>query len=160
MAFSENINRVKPGWVRAAALMAYLLSMLLPPFQAREQALEFVGLFVLFTGWLTIWPGFALPGLAWLANPLVILSLTLMKRQPNFCAVLSLVATFLSLGTFFALGRMSYGFDSSREIYLGEIVGLKVGAYLWMLSIVLCLAGSLSYQRHKGVNTSARKIWF
>lgn len=75
---------------------------------------------------------------AWLANPAVLASWIMLKRNPNLAFVLSLVAT----GFILLFLCFSQVIDSEAGHY-AKITWLGPGYWFWLLSSIAALAGSL-----------------
>jgi uncharacterized membrane protein len=77
-------------------------------------------------------------GLSWFANPLIIASWILIKNN-KISTILSIIAFVLSFSFLFFKEIMT---DESGN--LREILGYKLGYWLWLLSIFITLLGNLT----------------
>lgn len=124
--------------LRILAVAAYLASLALPPYKTRGPHMEEMGLMILLIGWVTVLELMS----AWLANPLAIFCFFQMKAKPYLCSVLSALAL---LATHDLAKVESLGWDSSSEIYFGTVIGLNIGCYLWLSSLVLTFLASVAH---------------
>lgn len=82
---------------------------------------------------------------AWLANPLSVLAILLIRKKPKNALIFSIIATILAISFLFFKGTMS---DEGGGY--SEITGYKAGFWLWLLSIITLLAGSfIIFKRQK-----------
>jgi len=123
--------------VRIFAAAAFLGALMLSPYITREPQLETSGWTALLLGWLSILDH---KMTAWLANPLLIVSIVKMKSRPGLSVALSVLA--LLAAHDFAKFE-SLGWDSSKDIYAGRIIGLDTGAYFWLASLILTAVASV-----------------
>lgn len=126
---------------RGAALCLYLAALVTVPFQTRDP-MNAWGIEILLVGWIALADG----NIAWLANPLLIFALLSMDRQPRASLAACGLAVLVSLDALRAMG-LSLGFDSSRDIFGGEIQGLGPGAYAWYGSLVAALVACVLHRR-------------
>ena len=124
--------------LRILAIVIYTASLLLAPYKTRDPVMEAIGIFILSFGWVSLY------GLmtAWLANPLVIFCFFQMKNKPALCSVLSVLAL-LAAHDFNKVH--SLGFDSGRDIYAGEVIGIGLGCYVWLSSLAITFFASLVF---------------
>jgi hypothetical protein len=135
-----NMNIVAFGnFLRKLAVGAYLLSLMLPPFKTIDPDAQQLGLSILLTGWgaLLDWEIHA-----WLANPLAIYCFFRMKSKPYLCAILGIWAIFLAQD-FDKVKTL--GWDSGGEMYSGTVVGINIGCYVWLSSLVVTFLASVTY---------------
>ena len=74
---------------------------------------------------------------AWLANPLSLLAVFLVRRKTKTALILSLIAASLAISFLFFKGTIA-----DEAGYYREITSYKAGYWLWLLSIITLLAGS------------------
>ena len=131
-------------YLRNFAIYAYLASLVLIPHETRSGLGEF-GFVLLLLGWVSVFDMKS----AWLANPLVIVCFFLMRSHPGIAFLLSILAIIAArdFATFESLG-----FDSSRDIYLGTIIGLNIGCYLWLASLILASIASATQWSYSNDN--------
>jgi hypothetical protein len=131
------------GSLRILAIVSYLASLPFPPYLTRVKGMEVTGFQILLCGPIFIFDSVAS---AWLANPLAISSLCLMKARPRLCVVLSAAALFAARG-FTRLD--SVGWDSGRDIHGGRVVGLGIASILWLAALALTWAASFTFALHR-----------
>lgn len=132
---------------RILAAVLYTASLLMTPYRTLDPNLQMRGFEILSFGW------GGLPNtLAWLANPLLILSLTVMSKRPAIAIVASTLALLLSIDF---KDVQTLGWDSSRDAEAGQITSIGAGAYVWLASIVFTLLASITsaIERKTNVNT-------
>ena len=124
--------------LRTLAIVTYITALALPSYKTLAPSMEMTGLELLIFGWISIL------GLmtAWLANPIVIFCFFRMEAKPYLCTALGLMAI-LAAHDFTKVG--SLGYDSIHERHLGTVVGLNVGSYFWIVSLLLTFLASLAY---------------
>jgi hypothetical protein len=128
--------------LRLAALLLYLASLFLVPFQTNHPGAAWWGIGILLLGWMTVLGG----PVAWLANPLALYALVRMRKYPRKCTLFCLFAVLVAPDSYRAIG-MSFGFDSKRDIVAGTIHALGAGAYVWFASLVVMLAAAALHLR-------------
>jgi len=134
--------------IRILATMLYTASLLMIPYRTLNPNLQMRGFELLVFGW------GSLPGtLAWLANPLLILSLIVMKKRQTTAIFAGASALLLSMDF---KSVQTLGWDSGRDIEAGQVVSIDMGAYVWLASIAFTLIAATmsSIERRTNVNTS------
>jgi hypothetical protein len=112
---------------RILAAVLYIASLLMTPYRTLDPNLQMGGFEILIFGW------GGLPNtLAWLANPLLILSLIVMSKRPTPAIVASTLALLLSMDF---KDVQTLGWDSSRDVEAGQVTSIAAGAYVWLASI-------------------------
>lgn len=125
-------------YLRWFAIGIYSISLLLPAYLTREPHMQQIGLMLLLFGWVTLFQSIT----SWLANPLIFFCFYFMQSKPYLCTILAGIAILLA-HDFYKVESM--GWDSSYEIYQGEVIGINIGCYLWLSSLVLTLLASILY---------------
>ncbi len=94
------------------------------------------GFLLLIFGWMGLFVGGA--GFCWIANPLLILSWILIRKNIIVSTILSGISTFFSIVFLF--------FDKimiDEAGHYGEITGYRLGYWLWLSSILITFIGSI-----------------
>jgi hypothetical protein len=133
------------NFLRFTALAAFVASLGMPLFKTAEMGNEW-GINALLFGWVCLIEG----KLAWLANPLMLLSLLALRRLPHVALIASAAALFVAVFEYPYSYVDSVGFDSGREIEAGRVTGFGTAAYAWLASLALSFAYSvlLVLQQH------------
>ncbi len=101
------------------------------------------GLSLLFTGWMGIFFGGA--GFCWLANPLIILSWFLLRKNTGVAILLSGIATVCTL-TFLSFDSIIADEGGGYK----NITGYGLGYWLWMLSSLMTFIGNIIIEIRAG----------
>jgi len=118
------------------AIYTYIVSLFLVPYHTREPQMEMNGLTIYFLGWVAAFDDHIF---AWFANPLAIFCFIFIRKYPALCVLFSISALLLA-HDFYKVG--SLGFDSSGDIYKGQVVALGSGSYIWLCSLALIFLAS------------------
>ena len=125
-------------FVRLTALAAFVASLGMPLFKTAEMGDEW-GVNALLFGWVVLIEG----KLAWLANPLMLLSLFALRRLPHVALIASAAALCVAVFEYPYSYVDSVGFDSGREIEAGRVTDFGIAAYVWLVSLALSVAYSV-----------------
>ena len=90
----------------------------------------------LLSGWLVVMSG---AGVAWLANPLLLITWILLLRNNKFALLLSIFATLLSL-SFLGIDEVPINEAGGIE----KIIKIEIGYWLWLFSCLITFIGSIS----------------
>jgi hypothetical protein len=127
--------RDKAAPIRILAAMLYIASLLMTPYRTLDPNLQMGGFEILIFGW------GSLPNtLAWLANPLLVVSLIVMPKRPTLAIATSTLALLLSMDF---KDVQSLGWDSARDVAAGQVTAIDAGAYVWLASIGFTLLASI-----------------
>ncbi|MFC0668677.1 hypothetical protein ACFSKY_14685 [Azotobacter chroococcum] len=124
-------------FLRKGAIAAYISSLIFPAYQIRFGMGPF-GIEALLLGWVTLFSAMT----AWLANPIVIFCFFNMKATPRLCTVIGALAL-LAAHDFHNIKTL--GFDSNRDKYANEVLGINAGCYLWLASLAISFVASAIY---------------
>jgi len=78
-------------------------------------------------------------GVAWLANPLLLITWILLLRNNKFALLLSIFATLLSL-SFLGIDEVPINEAGGIE----KIIKIEIGYWLWLFSCLITFIGSIS----------------
>lgn len=126
--------------LRTIAIATYLVSLALPPFNTRAPEMQELGVTILLFGWGSLLGPDRL--YAWLANPMVIFCFIRMKKNPALC----FAAALLAIVAAYDFNQVhTLGWDSSRDMYWGTVMGINVGSYIWLASLLTTPVASISH---------------